>query len=59
MQTLKATAIATLVIILATAGYVALLHNGNGRIEARCAELGGQALVTPGQPTRCLLPAAR
>jgi hypothetical protein len=58
MQTLKATAIATLLIILATAGYVTLLRNGNARIEARCAAQGGQVLVTPGQVSRCLRPAA-
>lgn len=59
MQTLKATAIALLIITLATAGYAALLTRANARIEAKCAAQGGQALVTPGQPTRCLLPAAR
>ena len=58
MQTLKATAIATLLIILATAGYVTLLRNGNARFEARCAAQGGQVLVTPGQVSRCLRPAA-
>ena len=59
MQTLKATVIALLVISLATAGYAALLHNGNSRIEARCADRGGQVLVTPGKVSQCLLPAAR
>lgn len=56
VQTLKATAIALLVITLATAGYVALLRNGNARIEAKCQASGGQVLVTPGQVSRCLLP---
>jgi len=59
VQTLKATAIALLVITLATAGYVTLLRNGNARIEARCTAQGGQVLVTPGQVSKCLLPAAR
>jgi len=59
VQTLKATAIALLVITLATAGYVALLRNGNARIEAKCQASGGQVLVTPGQVSKCLLPAAR
>ena len=59
MQTLKATAIATLVILLATAGYAALLTNANARIEARCAAQGGQVIVTPGEVSRCLRPAAR
>lgn len=59
MQTLKATAIALLIITLATVGYAALLHNGNARIEAKCAGRGGQVLVTPGQVSRCLLPIAR
>ena len=58
MQNLKATAIATLLIILATAGYAALLNTGNAHIEARCAAQGGQVLVTPGQVSRCLRPAA-
>lgn len=58
MQTLKATIIALLVITLAAAGYAALLHNGNARIEARCLEQGGQVLRTPGEVSRCLLPAA-
>jgi hypothetical protein len=57
MQTLKATAIALLVITLATAGYAALLHNGNVRIEAKCAAQGGQVITTPGEISRCLLPA--
>ena len=59
MQTLKATAIALLVITLATAGYAALLHNGNARIEAKCAGRGGLVVVTPGKVSRCLLPIAR
>ena len=59
MQTLKATALALLVITLATAGYVALLRNGNPRIEAKCISQGGQVIVAPGEASRCLLPAAR
>ena len=59
MQTLKAYAIALLVIMLATAGYAALLHNGNARIEAKCAGRGGQVLVAPGPVSRCLRPATR
>jgi hypothetical protein len=59
MQTLKATAIATLVIILTIAGYVALLNRANDRIETRCSAQGGQVLVTPGEVSRCLLPPAR
>ena len=59
MQTLKATAIAILLIAMATAGYAALLNTGNARIEARCTARGGQALVTPGEVSRCLLPTAR
>ena len=59
MQTLKATTIALLVIILATACYVALLRNGNPRIESRCIAQGGQVIVAPGELSRCLLPAAR
>jgi hypothetical protein len=57
MQTLKATAIALLVITLATAGYAALLHNGNARIEAKCAAQGGQFITAPGEISRCLHPA--
>jgi len=59
MQTLKATAIALLIITLATAGYVALLHNANARTEAKCQAAGGQVLMTPGDFSKCLLPAAR
>lgn len=59
MQTLKATIIALLVITLATAGYATLLTHTNARIEARCADRGGQVLLTPGYPSRCLLPVAR
>ena len=59
MQTLKATAIAILVIALATAGYAALLTNANAKIESRCTARGGQVLVTPGEVARCLLPTAR
>jgi hypothetical protein len=59
MQTLKATAIAILVIALATASYAALLNTGNARIEARCTARGGQVLVTPGEVARCLLPPTR
>ena len=58
MQTLKATAIALLVITLATAGYATLLRHGNSRIEAKCITRGGQLIVAPGQVSRCLLPAA-
>jgi hypothetical protein len=45
------------VIILLAIGYGTLLNRANDRIEARCAAQGGQALVTPGEVTRCLQPA--
>lgn len=46
------------VLILLAIGYGTLLNRANDRIETRCAEQGGQALVTPGEVTRCLRPAA-
>jgi hypothetical protein len=50
--------VATWTVIIALAiGYLTLLNRANDRIEARCAANGGQALVTPGQVTRCLQPA--
>jgi hypothetical protein len=45
------------VIILLAIGYLTLLNRANARIEANCTAQGGQALVTPGRPTQCLLPA--
>jgi hypothetical protein len=51
------TIIALLVITLATVGYGALLHNGNARIEAKCADQGGQIITAPGEISRCLRPA--
>lgn len=52
--------VATWTVIIALAiGYLTLLNRANVKIEARCTAQGGQALVTPGQPTQCLLPAAR
>ena len=45
------------VIILLAIGYAILLNSANARIETRCAAQGGQALVTPGEVTRCLRPA--
>ena len=50
--------VATWTVIIALAiGYLTLLNRANDRIEARCAAHGGQALVTPGEVTRCLQPA--
>ena len=57
MQTLKATAIALLVITLATVGYALLLNSANAKIEARCAANGGQVLVMLGEVSKCLQPA--
>ena len=45
------------VIILLAIAYIMMLNRANNRIEAKCTAQGGQALVTPGQVTRCLLPA--
>lgn len=45
------------VLILLAIGYITMLNRANDRIEARCAAHGGQALVTPGEVTRCLQPA--
>lgn len=59
MKTLKSIVLSLLVITLATAGYAALLTHTNARIEARCSDRGGQVLLTPGYPSRCLLPVAR
>ncbi len=44
-------------ILLLAIGYIFLLNGANDRIEAKCAAQGGQALVTPGEVTRCLQPA--
>ena len=46
-------------IILVTSGLILLINHANVRIEARCQAQGGQVLRTPGEVSRCLLPAAR
>ena len=46
------------VIILLAVGYNALLTRANAHIESNCRAQNGQTLVTPGELSQCLLPAA-
>lgn len=59
LKTAAAYAIATGIIVALLAGSVMLINYGNVRIEAKCQAAGGQVLRTPGEVSRCLLPAAR
>ena len=47
------------VMMLVTAGLVLLINATNVKVEAKCVAQGGQVIVTPGEVSRCLLPAAR
>ena len=59
LNAVAAYAIATGIIVALLGGSVMLINHGNVRIEARCQAAGGQVLRTPGEVSRCLLPAAR
>ena len=45
------------VLILAALGVAILINSGNVNIEAKCQAAGGQVLKTPGEISKCLLPA--
>jgi hypothetical protein len=47
------------VIMLVAFGLAVATKATNVKVEARCTAQGGQVIVTPGQVSRCLLPAAR
>jgi ABC-type uncharacterized transport system permease subunit len=45
------------VLILAALGVAIRINSGNVNIEAKCQAAGGQVLKTPGEISKCLLPA--
>ena len=45
------------VLTLAALGVAILINSGNVNIEAKCQAAGGQVLKTPGEISKCLLPA--
>jgi hypothetical protein len=47
------------VLILAALGLAMMINSANVSIEANCQAAGGQVLRTPGNISKCLLPAAR
>ena len=47
------------VIIIIASGGIMAINNANVKIEANCQLSGGQVMRTPGEVSRCLLPAAR
>ena len=53
------TALALGLIVLVALGLAQWIKSTNVKIEARCTAQGGQSIVTPGEVSRCLLPAAR
>ena len=52
-------ALALGLIVLVAFGLAQWIKATNVKIEARCTAQGGQALVTPGEVSKCLLPVAR
>lgn len=46
------------IIVLMAVGLGTLNNHANVKIEARCQQQGGQVLRTPGELSRCILPAA-
>ena len=46
-------------IMLVAFGLAMAIKATNVKVEAKCLAQGGQVLVTPGEVSRCLLPAAR
>jgi len=46
------------VLTLVALGLAILINGANVNIEAKCQAAGGQVLRTPGEVSRCLLPAA-
>jgi hypothetical protein len=57
LKNTAAYALATGIFILIFAGTVLLINSGNVNIESKCQTAGGQVLRTPGEVSRCLLPA--
>lgn len=47
------------VMMLFVFGLALAIKATNVKVEARCISRGGQVIVTPGEVSRCLLPAAR
>ena len=47
------------VLVLTALGLAILIKGANVKVEAKCQAAGGQVLATPGQVSKCLLPAAR
>ena len=47
------------VIIVFASGLIVATNNANVKIESNCQLAGGQVMRTPGEVSRCLLPAAR
>ena len=47
------------VLTLAALGLAIMINSANVSIEANCQAAGGQVLRTPGNISKCLLPAAR
>jgi hypothetical protein len=51
--------IAAGLVVLVTFVLVVATKAVNVKVESRCIAQGGQVIVTPGEVSRCLLPAAR
>lgn len=51
--------IAAGLVVMVTLGLVVATTAVNVKVESRCTARGGQVIVTPGQVSKCLLPAAR
>jgi hypothetical protein len=47
------------VMTLITLGVMILINGANVKVEAKCQAAGGQVLRTPGDISKCLLPATR
>jgi hypothetical protein len=45
------------VLVLAALGLAIMINSANVNIEAQCQTAGGQVLKTPGEVSKCLLPA--
>lgn len=56
---LATTALVFGLIVLMALGLAQVIKSANVKMEARCAAQGGQVIVTPGEVSRCLLPASR